>query len=93
MTAIIAQHYTKELIGKINLEWPEAIDSSRIINSNLVFLEVSIDIDKSIFLSSLMPKLGALVDFNHPLDLFFQDSEGETIHHLQFNCSPIQISA
>ena len=63
------------------------------MNERLVFIRLLENADEYAFTSSLMPKLGALVDFSHPLEIFILNNEGVSLEHLRFNCEAIGVSA
>ncbi|WP_231459284.1 hypothetical protein [Pedobacter sp. Leaf132] len=87
MLRLIERHNTHAFIDKIKLEWPGFIDVVRFMNNSLVFIQLLQNVDEHAFTSSLMPKLGALVDFPHPLQLFILNHDGEFLDQLQFNCA------
>ena len=93
MTRLIERHNTHAFIEKIKLEWPGFIETARYMNERLVFIQLLENVDEYAFTSTLMPKLGALVDFNHPLEIFILNYDGISLEHLRFNCEAIAVSA
>ncbi|RZK30845.1 MAG: hypothetical protein EOO61_18760 [Hymenobacter sp.] len=86
--------WTDEIAKRFVLtEWPGFIDAVRYMNERLVFLQLYENIDEYAFTSSLMPKLGALVDFSHPLEIFILNYDGVSLDRLRFNCETISASA
>ncbi|MDN3587561.1 hypothetical protein QWY86_12840 [Pedobacter aquatilis] len=93
MNRLIQRHNTHAFIDKIKLEWPGFIEAARHMNERLVFIQLLEKADAYAFTSSLMPKLGALVDFSHPLEIFILNNDGVSLEHLRFNCETISVSA
>ncbi|WP_316736814.1 hypothetical protein [Pedobacter aquatilis] len=93
MVGLIERHKTHAFIEKIKLEWPGFIDGVRFVSNSLVFIQLLENIDEYSFTSSLMPKLGALVDFNHALEIFILNNDGASLDQLRFNCHEIGVSA